>query len=270
MVQAFGPMTFGLAALSLAASAAGVWVTIRLAHKVGLMDFPNERSSHSVPTPRMGGIAMVAAAVLSLQAGSSSPRVKYFGCVRIGYRFLFCPCNVRHWAVGRPLGPVSVVPFLGTDACRWRSFFCSGNEGSIVSAGGIFRPSRDLGPLRAPPGSCGCSTCTTSWTGSTGWRGGSRHGGFVFLSCFRPLRRIRLGGSESFHCRCLHGVPRSQLASGDGVHGRCGKRFPWRVLRDADRGGVHDDADPLRRPGASLLQLYPGYHGDVDSTHLAR
>jgi UDP-N-acetylmuramyl pentapeptide phosphotransferase/UDP-N-acetylglucosamine-1-phosphate transferase len=65
VVQAFGPVTFGLAALSLAASAAGVWVTIRLAHKGGRMDFPNERSSHSVPTPRMGGIAMVAAVVLS-------------------------------------------------------------------------------------------------------------------------------------------------------------------------------------------------------------
>jgi len=65
VVQAFGPVTFGLAALSLAASAAGVWVTIRLARKGGVMDFPNERSSHSVPTPRMGGIAMVAAVVLS-------------------------------------------------------------------------------------------------------------------------------------------------------------------------------------------------------------
>ena len=65
MVQAFGPITFGLAVLSLAVSAAGVWVTIRLAHKGGGMDFPNERSSHSIPTPRMGGIAMVAAVVLS-------------------------------------------------------------------------------------------------------------------------------------------------------------------------------------------------------------
>jgi Fuc2NAc and GlcNAc transferase len=59
-------MTFGFAVFSLAVSAAGVWVTIRVAHKVGVMDVPNERSSHSVPTPRMGGIAMVGAAVLSL------------------------------------------------------------------------------------------------------------------------------------------------------------------------------------------------------------
>jgi len=66
VVQAFGPVTFGFAALSLAASAAGVWGTIRLARKVGVMDLPNERSSHSVPTPRMGGVAMVAASVFSL------------------------------------------------------------------------------------------------------------------------------------------------------------------------------------------------------------
>jgi Fuc2NAc and GlcNAc transferase len=58
-------VTVGLAAFSLAASAVGVWVTIQLAHRARVMDFPNERSSHSIPTPRMGGVAMVAAVVLS-------------------------------------------------------------------------------------------------------------------------------------------------------------------------------------------------------------
>ena len=66
MVQAFGPLTFGLTVGSLVVSAAGVWVTIRLANKVGIIDVPNQRSSHTVPTPRMGGIAMVAAAILPL------------------------------------------------------------------------------------------------------------------------------------------------------------------------------------------------------------
>jgi len=66
VVQAFGPVTFGVAALSLAVSAAGVWVTIRVAGMVGAIDVPNERSLHSTPTARMGGIAMVAAFVLSL------------------------------------------------------------------------------------------------------------------------------------------------------------------------------------------------------------
>ena len=63
MVQAFGPVTFGVAALSLAVSAAGVWVTIRVAHMVGAIDVPNGRSSHSIPTTRMGGVAIVAAVV---------------------------------------------------------------------------------------------------------------------------------------------------------------------------------------------------------------
>ena len=65
MVQAFSPITFGFATLSFAVSAAGVWITIRLAQKFGVMDVPNVRSSHSVPIPRMGGIAIVIAAMFS-------------------------------------------------------------------------------------------------------------------------------------------------------------------------------------------------------------
>jgi Fuc2NAc and GlcNAc transferase len=65
VVQAFGPITLGLTAVSLAASTAGVWVSIRLARRMGMLDFPNERSSHTVPTPRMGGVPMVAAALLA-------------------------------------------------------------------------------------------------------------------------------------------------------------------------------------------------------------
>ena len=66
MVQAFGPITLGLTAASLAASVMGGWISIRLAHRAGLLDVPNERSSHTVPTPRTGGVPMVAAAVLAV------------------------------------------------------------------------------------------------------------------------------------------------------------------------------------------------------------
>jgi len=65
VVQAFSPITFGLVAFSLAASAVGVWIAIRISRRVGVMDVPNERSSHSLPMPRMGGVPMVGAAVLS-------------------------------------------------------------------------------------------------------------------------------------------------------------------------------------------------------------
>jgi Fuc2NAc and GlcNAc transferase len=63
MVQAFDSLTWGLAAVSLALSAAGVRLSIRIARRAGVMDIPNERSSHTLPTPRMGGVPMVVAAV---------------------------------------------------------------------------------------------------------------------------------------------------------------------------------------------------------------
>src|SRR3989304_1301467 len=43
---------------------AGAGCSIRLAHRVGAIDVPNERSSHAIPTPRMGGVPMVAAVLL--------------------------------------------------------------------------------------------------------------------------------------------------------------------------------------------------------------
>ncbi len=65
MVQAFSPITFGLVAFTMAASVAGVRMAIRVSQRVGMLDVPNERSSHSLPTPRMGGVPMVAAAAFS-------------------------------------------------------------------------------------------------------------------------------------------------------------------------------------------------------------
>jgi UDP-N-acetylmuramyl pentapeptide phosphotransferase/UDP-N-acetylglucosamine-1-phosphate transferase len=65
VVQAFRPITLGFVVFSLAASAAGVRMAIHIARRIGLMDVPNERSSHSLPVPRMGGVPMVAAAALA-------------------------------------------------------------------------------------------------------------------------------------------------------------------------------------------------------------
>mgnify|MGYP006992576438 CR=1 FL=1 len=63
LVPGFGSLTLCLAAASLAISAGGVWASIRFAHRAGVIDVPNERSSHAVPTSRMGGVPMVAAAL---------------------------------------------------------------------------------------------------------------------------------------------------------------------------------------------------------------
>ncbi|HEY5997642.1 MAG TPA: glycosyltransferase family 4 protein [Candidatus Deferrimicrobiaceae bacterium] len=53
------------AAISLLLSLAGVALAIRIAMKAGVMDVPNERSSHAVPVPRMGGVPLVLATILA-------------------------------------------------------------------------------------------------------------------------------------------------------------------------------------------------------------
>jgi Fuc2NAc and GlcNAc transferase len=44
---------------------AGAWIIFLFAFRVGLVDHPNERSSHATPTPKGGGIGILAAFVLS-------------------------------------------------------------------------------------------------------------------------------------------------------------------------------------------------------------
>src|SRR3990172_10535392 len=47
-----------------------------------------------------------------------------------------------------------------------------------------------------------------------------------------------------------------------GVHGRCGERISWGVLRDASRGGAFNNIGSLPGACASLFQFHSGYHGD--------
>lgn len=61
--------TFLIAITGLVAGAAGPMAIQRIGNGLGLVDRPNERSSHSVPTPRGGGLGIVAAA--SAAAGLS-------------------------------------------------------------------------------------------------------------------------------------------------------------------------------------------------------
>ena len=58
--------------LSFLLGAAGAWLVSRYAYQLGLMDLPNYRSSHHYPTPKGGGIGIVAAfAAVSLFCGIS-------------------------------------------------------------------------------------------------------------------------------------------------------------------------------------------------------
>ncbi|HUL74534.1 MAG TPA: hypothetical protein VLT86_15605 [Vicinamibacterales bacterium] len=59
-----------LAAVAFAASLAGVWLVERHARRLGLLDLPNERSSHVEPRPRGGGLGIVLG-VLAAAAASS-------------------------------------------------------------------------------------------------------------------------------------------------------------------------------------------------------
>ena len=61
------PDIFALLAFGVAAIAAWLLVplTERLAHRIGAIDVPRERSLHSVPTPKLGGLAMLAGVVLA-------------------------------------------------------------------------------------------------------------------------------------------------------------------------------------------------------------
>lgn len=67
-------MNFFSAFSCIAVSALATWLTTKLAipllRNSGVMDIPNERSSHAVATPRGGGIGIIVGIVAALMAGS--------------------------------------------------------------------------------------------------------------------------------------------------------------------------------------------------------
>jgi Fuc2NAc and GlcNAc transferase len=83
------------------------WVLRRYALASSLMDIPNERSSHSVPTPRGGGVAIVLSFLLAL------PFLAFFGALEW----------FSVWGLLVSGALVAVVGFLddhGHIAARWR------------------------------------------------------------------------------------------------------------------------------------------------------
>lgn len=57
--------TLGTYFFSIFLGAAGAWLVSRFAGRFGLLDCPNERSSHCIPIPRGGGVGIFAAFLLS-------------------------------------------------------------------------------------------------------------------------------------------------------------------------------------------------------------
>ena len=72
-------ITYGLVAASFFCGVAGSWVFVHFGTRIGLEDIPGRRSSHSVPTPKGGGLGIVVAFV--------------FVCLILGVPLFVCvPC----------------------------------------------------------------------------------------------------------------------------------------------------------------------------------
>ncbi len=63
MFPGFSGMDMAFLVAALLMGAAGAWLVSRYARRIGLVDMPNERSSHDRPTPKGGGIGVVLAFV---------------------------------------------------------------------------------------------------------------------------------------------------------------------------------------------------------------
>jgi Fuc2NAc and GlcNAc transferase len=140
MVQAFEPLTLGIAVASLAISAGGVWFSIRLAGRVGVVDVPNERSSHLAPIPRMGGVPMVVATVLAFEFWTflAVGEVLSIKGLRSVILYALVMCVLGFWDDLSNLSPLFrfLVQFAGASLLLWA---CVG-ESLVLSVGDIILP----------------------------------------------------------------------------------------------------------------------------------
>ena len=67
LVNGRPPNAFALLAFAVAALLAWLLVPAaeRIARRIGAMDVPNERSLHDVPTPKLGGLAILVGVLVS-------------------------------------------------------------------------------------------------------------------------------------------------------------------------------------------------------------
>ena len=123
---------FVLAAVCMAATWAMTMSIRSFALRTGLLDWPNERSSHSVPTPRGGGVAIVAILLVLIVALAAADLIESLFCIAIFGRGLLVavvgyiddrtPLRAR-WRFASHLiaagwvlawtGPLPPVPMLG-------------------------------------------------------------------------------------------------------------------------------------------------------------
>ncbi len=107
---------------------AGAWLMARFAPAFGMMDLPNGRSSHSIPTPRGGGIGILIAFVAAASGLGFSPAfwlpiallsmASFFDdrvelCFRVRISLQFLAATVCLFAMGFPaMPPVFLLPLM--------------------------------------------------------------------------------------------------------------------------------------------------------------
>ena len=208
MVQAFGPLTLGLTAASLVASSAGVWISIRLARRAGVLDVPNERSSHSVPTPRMGGVPMVGAALFAFGCWAFLAAGEVFSLKGLSSTILFAIAMfvLGFWEDLSGLSPLTrflfqffaVMIFLWT----WAGLFPN------IPLGGMILP-QFLWILTGAIWIVWMVNLYNFMDGIDGLAGGEAAVASLFFFLLFARYGESMGGGEPFRCGGIDGIPRA-------------------------------------------------------------
>lgn len=126
-----------LAIFSFLMGIAGAWIVMTAGARSGLLDRPGQRSSHSIPTPKGGGIGILAAFVIgAISIGLPVPVWLLAGCVSLvallGDRMDIAPVKRLFiqflCAFGILLYDAYFNPFTNTTSLQWLT----------VLAGGVF------------------------------------------------------------------------------------------------------------------------------------
>ena len=217
----------------------------RYALRRGILDVPNARRSHTLPTPRGGGLAVVVvfltSIIFSALRGIISKELAWAIC---GGGLLVAGIGWLDDRRGLPPLPRAVVQGL---AALWALGWLGGLPSLDLGVTRLF-----LGPVGFLPGllgSSGALTSTTSWTASTAWPGlrrspwataalllaGRKAGLFPSPGPPGPRRRRPIGACRRASCSRGAGFwsgtgPRQNL------HGRRGERLSRLYLRYLGRG----------------------------------
>ena len=144
-------------------SFAGAVLIRRYAMISGMIDVPGRRSSHSVPTPRGGGLPGAAAWLAAVGA------VHFLGLLEVRWALALISggfiCLAAGWLEDR-FGLPAIIRFALHIVAGVAVLYWGGGLGRLKSAAVSCRWGSSAG-LSAYCGWSGLSICSTSWTAST-------------------------------------------------------------------------------------------------------